>query len=304
MATSPQPRRTTTELDLAGGAARLFHLHNGFGDGTLLFLVGNVLADPDRVSINLRCGKEGGSDTALHISVRFKDSVIVLNTLENGAWQTEERPEGFPFEANGPFKVVLEVHGSVFKIYTNDAFYADFNHRIDANRITHLEWNGDIALDRAVYDYHCHPCTEELDVSGGTPFHSQLRNGFRDGCLLFLEGTAPSAPERFTVNLMCGEVPESDVALHISTRFDQSAIVLNTLEGGSWKDEERPGNFPFSPSGPVKIVIEGKESLFKLFTNDDFFAEFKHRVDANRIGYLAVNGDVQLSKAVYVSFPQ
>ena len=72
---------------------------------------------------------------------------------------------------------------------------------------------------------------------------------------------------RFEVNLQCGGAsPEmSDIALHLSVRFDQGAVVRNTRLGG-WQHEEREGGLPhhLHKGGPFQLLLMCEPHGFKV----------------------------------------
>ena len=70
-----------------------------------------------------------------------------------------------------------------------------------------------------------------------------------------------------------------NVALHFNPRFDMmpNVLVLNTMQGGSWGPEERPGGYDFSHGIRVKVRIYADQRNFKIFINDKFFYQYKYR---------------------------
>ena len=46
---------------------------------------------------------------AMHINPRWKDNVVIRNTLYNGAWGSEERSGSFPFKKKLAFEMVINV---------------------------------------------------------------------------------------------------------------------------------------------------------------------------------------------------
>ena len=57
--------------------------------------------------------------------------VLVVNSLQNNQWQTEEHPEGFPFDSGylTAVKIVPSSEASAYKIYANGQHLYDFNYR-------------------------------------------------------------------------------------------------------------------------------------------------------------------------------
>ncbi|KHJ92780.1 galactoside-binding lectin, partial [Oesophagostomum dentatum] len=59
---------------------------------------------------------------------------------------------------------------------------------------------------------------------------------------LLLSGTPSPGGERFHINLL---KKNGDIALHFNPRFDEKAVVRNSLITGEWGNEEREGKMPF-----------------------------------------------------------
>lgn len=62
---------------------------------------------------------------------------------------------------------------------------------------------------------------------------------------------------RFAINLQCGPNtnPRDDLALHFNPRFQERAVVRNSLIMGQWGHEERHGHFPFIPGQGFELLL-------------------------------------------------
>lgn len=80
------------------------------------------------------------------------------------------------------------------------------------------------------------------------------------------EGDARShpPPPRFYVNLLCGEEPGSEAALHFNPRLDESSVVFNSLEHGAWGREERGPGIPFQRGQPFDVLLITTDEGFKV----------------------------------------
>jgi len=65
--------------------------------------------------INLACD-EGGANLALHMSVRFNENVVVLNSLIDNNWQQEERHE-IPFSPGEKFDLHINAMSDMFEVW-------------------------------------------------------------------------------------------------------------------------------------------------------------------------------------------
>lgn len=66
------------------------------------------------------------------------------------------------------------------------------------------------------------------------------------------------------MNLLCSEAPGSEAALHFNPRLDQSTVVFNTLEQGTWGQEERGSGIPFQHGQPFEVFLIATEEGFKV----------------------------------------
>ena len=68
-----------------------------------------------------------------NIGIRYNldgdTNTLVLNSAMNDQWQTEERPEGFPFDSGYLTTVKIEPSSEAYKIYANGKHIYDFKYR-------------------------------------------------------------------------------------------------------------------------------------------------------------------------------
>lgn len=74
----------------------------------------------------------------------------------------------------------------------------------------------------------------------------------------------PHPTPRFYVNLLCGEGPGGEAALHFNPRLDESTVVFNSLEQGTWGREERGSGLPFQHGQPFEVLLIATEDGFKV----------------------------------------
>ena len=70
--------------------------------------------------MNLLTGAESHSDHALHLSFRFPEHVVVLNTMQGGSWQSEERHHNMPVQQGQHFQMLIYVQPDKFKVTEPD----------------------------------------------------------------------------------------------------------------------------------------------------------------------------------------
>ena len=98
--------------------------------------------------------------------------------------------------------------------------------------------------------------------------------GLQVGTLIEADYYNPTGSGRIYFNL---RQDSNDIAFYFNPRFDTNALVLNTITGGSWGKEERPGGYDFSHGIRVKVKIYAGNDSFKIFINDKFFYQYKYR---------------------------
>uniref|UniRef100_A0ABI8AAP9 Galectin n=1 Tax=Felis catus TaxID=9685 RepID=A0ABI8AAP9_FELCA len=99
--------------------------------------------------------------------------------------------------------------------------------------------------------------------SSNVPHKTSLPEGIRVGTVMRIRGVVPEKAGRFYVNLLCGEGPGGEAALHFNPRLDESTVVFNSLEQGTWGREERGSGIPFQHGQPFDVLLIATEEGFK-----------------------------------------
>ncbi|KAG4070144.1 hypothetical protein HA402_013387 [Bradysia odoriphaga] len=120
----------------------------GVRSGTMLRINGMMPYGGNRFSIYLQTGAaiRPRDDTALQLSVRPTEPVIVRNHYENKNWGTEERFGGCPIYPGQSFEILILAEPAAFKIAINGVHFCHFNHRFSMHRVTFICVDGDITL--------------------------------------------------------------------------------------------------------------------------------------------------------------
>ncbi|XP_068849097.1 galectin-7 [Capricornis sumatraensis] len=130
--------------------------------------------------------------------------------------------------------------------------------------------------------------------SFNVPHKTALPEGIRVGTVLRIRGLVPDKAGRFYVNLLCSEEPGSDAALHFNPRLDESTVVFNALERGTWGAEERGSGIPFQRGQPFDVLLIATEEGFKAVIADSEYHHFRYRIPPGRVRAVEVGGDLQL----------
>ncbi|KAL8603608.1 hypothetical protein ACOMHN_005550 [Nucella lapillus] len=112
--------------------------------GNWIQVVGAPDDDADRFAVNLQCGPSMENDNiAFHFNPRFSQGEVVRNSREGGDWGSEETEQPFfPFEPEDRFELMFVMLGHGFRVFVNHHHFADFDHRMSPNDITHLFLSG------------------------------------------------------------------------------------------------------------------------------------------------------------------
>ncbi|KAM7059529.1 galectin-7 isoform 2-T3 [Molossus nigricans] len=130
--------------------------------------------------------------------------------------------------------------------------------------------------------------------SSNVPHKTSLPEGVRVGTVMRIRGVVPDKAGRFHVNLLCSDQEGAEAALHFNPRMDESVVVFNTKEGGTWGKEERGRGLPFQRGQPFDLLLISAPEGFKAVVGDSEFHLFRYRIPAERVRLLEVGGDLQL----------
>ena len=87
-------------------------------------------------------------DISLHFNPRFKESIVVRNSLQSDVWGTEERSQtSFPFKRGSGFEVLIFCDVSEWKIAVNGKHFISFPHKFPIKNIDHVKITGDVVVN-------------------------------------------------------------------------------------------------------------------------------------------------------------
>lgn len=263
--------------------------------GSQILIQGLVPAVSLRFSVNLQRGAGEGGDIFLHFNPRFEPSgpVVVRNSLQGKSWGREEREGPSPFAQGRPFVLVITALPQGYELAVNGLPFTTFAYRegLALADITHLTVHGDVLL-RSL-----HILVPEMPKC----LRVALPDKAKVGDVFALRGEISPWPEKLILNLTSGMGKDDDVALHVNPRFAESAIVRNSLKGGSWGEEERDGEMPLAIGQPFRLSVAVLEDCFRLTINDAHFADYAHRLSVGSVRNLVVEGDAVIHDVVVES---
>lgn len=79
---------------------------------------------------------------AFHFNPRINSpDVVVMNSFSNGIWENEIRnSESFPFSSSNPFRLMILVEESSFKIAVDGKHMYEFAHRVPFELISNFDF--------------------------------------------------------------------------------------------------------------------------------------------------------------------
>ncbi|KAL3071756.1 hypothetical protein niasHT_038824 [Heterodera trifolii] len=255
-----------------------------FEPGQTLTVKGIVGEKARQFSVNLhsRTADFSGNDVPLRVAARVDRAKIGLNSMVNKVWGKEQR-KGHSLKPGQPIDLRIRAHDKEFQIIIDGKEFKRYAYQSPLQSITHLSIDGDLAIQQIHWGGKVYP----------VPYETGLPHGFPIGKCLKMSGT-PSLRKggRFEVNLLR---KNGHIALHLNARFDEKAVVRNSLEANEWGNEEREGKMPFERGHCFDLVITNEANHFGIFVNGQHFANFVHRSKAEDIFGLLIQGDIELT---------
>jgi len=251
--------------------------------GQTLIVKGTTIEESQRFTINLhsKSADFSGNDVPLHVSVRFDEGKIVLNSFQNGEWGKEERKSN-PIKKGEPFDIRIRAHDDRYQVIVDQKEFKDYEHRLPLSAVTHLTIDGDIYLNEVHWGGKYYP----------VPYESGIANGLGVDKSMAIYATPEKKAKRFNINLL---KKNGDIALHFNPRFDEKAVVRNALQANEWGNEEREGKMPFEKGVGFDLLITNEPYAFQIFVNGERFCTFAHRTDPHDITGLQIQGDLEVT---------
>lgn len=90
---------------------------------------------------------------------------------------------------------------------------------------------------------------------------------------------------------MSPDSARSDIALHLSIRPSENAIIRNHLKDQVWGQEERT-HYMIQPNQSFEVMIEVDYSFYKIYINGIMIGNFHFRLPLTEAKYIAISGTV------------
>lgn len=249
------------------------------------------------------------SDVALRISPHFDLSWVSRNSKLHKLWGREENlaTTKFPFARKNFFTIEIFTTDAAFLVAVNCRHFCEYKHRVHRVLTNTLHIKGDLSLDSVEfrnvgnYPWTANKAIESLhqfNINKLTvPITLALNGTLNMGAAVQLRGRVKLAPSRFHMNLQegCQTYPHPTVALHFNPRFDgeQCEIVLNSWLD-HWGHEEKisAASNLLRPNQLFLVTIRCQPSGFQIEIDGVLVTIFAHRMSADLVNALAIDGDV------------
>ncbi|XP_062873443.1 galectin-9-like [Trichomycterus rosablanca] len=278
-------------------------IQGGLQEGRTITVIGRVLPDTDRFSVNLQCGSRSEADIALHINPRYDSGpeYIVTNTYWNSDWGDEENIQQALLPMGSPFMLIVLVTHESYKISVNGNHIMDYKHRIPFNKVDTILVEGkveihSIAFQSPVPEFAYAPGfavpSLPAPASLNVPYQTTINGGLRPGKYISVQGVINPQADRIRINLS----HKNGTAFHYNPRFDQNVVVCNNKTMEQWGLEEISSDMPFHKGQNFQVVIACNPEHYSVFVNGQQVQTFKHRfTQLEEIDFLEVAGDLSLS---------
>lgn len=266
----------------------------------MIAIYGYVLPGADRFMLNLQTGPNQGDDIALHLSFRFPEGLVVLNTLRGGNWESEERHHSLPVAHGQYFQMLIYVKHNKFKIAFNGVHFADFHHRMPLEAVAFVGAEGQVQINN-VNGVRLPNEPDDVVYSPENPFVHHVGSIF-PGRLIRIRGTIPHDVYRFTVNLMDGpDVESNNIPFHASVRPNagEFLVELNSQRHGGWDSGHQIKPCPVRPGQAFEMLVLVDHDNYKIAFNGQHFAEFAHRQPLESVNYFRIDGSVHINKVSF-----
>ncbi|XP_032870284.1 galectin-9-like [Amblyraja radiata] len=273
-------------------------ISGGLQDGKVVIIQGQVPEKAVRFEVAFVCSNSKHSDIAFHFNMRYDESTVVCNTLENANWGTEEIKHQVPVKARSYFELIIKTCNDHFQVSVDGQHFLEYRHRLPMTSVDTLEVSGDVHVNAITFK---EPDSTPVPVTVSNPVvpYKAYIGAIRPQQLIRIVGTVNTNATKFSINLManCWD----NIALHIGQRFNDKVVVRNSRIQQEWGTEERALPFhPFVPGQTFEMQIMVQSSCYAVSVNGRHLFNYNHRLEPlNQINQLEVIDDISLSLVQY-----
>ncbi|XP_042630723.1 uncharacterized protein lgals4 isoform X11 [Cyprinus carpio] len=291
-------------------------ISGGLREGMALYLQGVVPTNADQFEINFKTGPSSNDDMAFQFNPRM-DQKVAMNSIINGIWGTEESVSENPFKKGEAFEMFSVIKSEGYQVYVNGKELYTFKHRIPLEKVSTLNFSGDVAVNLSGFlqnwSASVFPTEVITEIStlgsshGGVstvqseilqpvrnptiPYMGPISGGLREGMAVYLQGAVPANAERFRINFKTGPTDKHDTAFHFNPRMG-SNVAMNSFSTGKWETGESVSDNPFKKGEAFEMFFVIKSEGYQVYVNGKELYTFKHRIPLEKVTMLNINGDV------------
>ncbi|CAI5448521.1 unnamed protein product [Caenorhabditis angaria] len=223
-------------------------------------------------------------DRLLAIRVDIPKGRVYLNACIDNQWGKEAFIKQ-SYKDGDEFDIRIRCFDQHFEIYVEHKLIATFKHYVAMSNISHIYVQGDIRLYAVSWEGKLYTIPYSADIPGN----------FYVGRKLFVSAIADKKPKDFTIEFFAnGE----DIALQFSPSFVQKKTTRKSLLSGTWSSPETGHEgkikFPFKAKRSFDVLVYASDEKFLIFVNDVLYCTYNHRLPADKIDKLIIQGDIQL----------
>ncbi|XP_046455752.1 galectin-4-like isoform X1 [Daphnia pulex] len=278
--------------------------------GNLIVIHGQPTYNSNRFCVSLVCGQQRElGDIAFQLTSHFDTNWVIRNSKLNKEWGVEEgtTTHKFPFKRLQPFKIEIFTSPSSYLITVDGNHHCEYIHRVSYSEANTLQITGDVQVSmiefRSANTFPTFPSSNRLNVAyPPLPFASLINGPLSVGNEIQVHGQVKPHPNRFHINLQqgCQSYPHPTMVFHFNPRYEggQRTIVMNSFIG-SWGSEQRvavPRNL--LPGNNFVLAIRRQPSYFEVSVNGSVIATYNHRIAADMVDSVSIDGDVIIHKVV------
>ena len=196
----------------------------------------------NNLKILLSCGKVEDSNAALSLETKFADRKIIRSAFVGGNFVNEEcsssseianlsYENSMPLRPGEQFTFCILVGDDRFHIAVNDASYCQYKYQISPEQIRSIMIYGDMDALVKVNHLKMFPFIYPNIQSDceDLAFESFIPNQYGPGHLTLITGTVNGKSDgEFVFMFMQDETKRQ--LIHFNVRFDEAAVVMNTMD--------------------------------------------------------------------------
>ncbi|CAJ0939067.1 unnamed protein product, partial [Mesorhabditis belari] len=303
----------------------------GMMPGRSITIKGTVIDNAmKRFHVDLCCGLlihgDHMDNKALHINPRFEkpgawpfggagDEQIVLNSLINNQWGSEERFIN-AFKIEEQFTIRILALEEYFKIAVNGKHLCDYEYRVKVDQIKAIHLDGCVRVDYIQFQ----PAILDgiAQQIAGSPMGPQVLNtldrpsvpfqlpinGFKPPEIFHITLTPFLSGERFTINFHKGEewIFHFRVDLPNKEKKEKGCVIRNSTKSLKWGTEERsPNDFPFHKGVTCDLRFTAFQRSIAVDLNGAPYIQFafRNQNQPTDINLLTVKGDCVIHRIVH-----